>query len=394
MRIQIKKFTLKILMLFPIFTLLAFIPSGTTILSAVGMVCMLYSILQSRAKLTHVICMVSVILLSIWGFSVTSEAVINPNEAIYFGYLSVFATFWVSNKRALMEYFYREKRYIKGICIIWCVLVVFSMLLPSSYDSGVFVSFAIDTFRLSPSAILIMALSGMLIATEKKQGDIVYSLIPLLAILLGSSRTYLVVGALLFCINLSMVIKRKDIFISMAVVLAIFGGIIVMNSSMGAKFLSSMMEHEYIDEAAVFTSGRSNFWTEDLEAFEKQSLKKQVLGCGLNFIRITNGAVPGTDIKGIWAHNDFIQIVITYGYVGLVLYLVSMRMIFTKFSRLRLPFTVNLAIFMIWFFNAMFNMYFTYACSMIALPVVIMACEVYRLNHKTWFVGKEEVFKR
>ena len=71
-----------------------------------------------------------------------------------------------------------------------------------------------------------------------------------------------------------------------------------------------------------------------------------------------------------------------------------MRMIFTKFSRLRLPLTVNLAIFMIWFFNAMFNMYFTYACSMIALPVVIMACEVYKLNHKTWFVGKEEVFKR
>ena len=163
------------------------------------------------------------------------------------------------------------------------------------------------------------------------------------------------------------------------------GIIVVLNSSMGDKFLSSVTEHAYQDPMGVFTSGRSNFWARDLDAYNEQPFINRLLGCGFNFIRITNGAVVGTAERGIWAHNDFIQIVITYGYIGLIFYLINMLSMFRTLIGGRLPRLINVSLFMIWFFNAMFNMYFTYTCSMIALPVTYIACNIYREKHKKWF---------
>lgn len=389
MIIQTRNFALKTFMLFPIFTLLAFVPAATTILSIVGLVCMLYTIVVSGITKREFWCLLIGVSLLVWSAANTSEKIINPNEAVYFVYLIVFTAFVIRCKEELLEYLYADIILIKRICAAWCALVVFSLFLPSSYSAGrVFTSFAVTTFRLSPSAIFIMALSGVLLAIEKKSRYIWYTFIPLLAILLGSSRTYLVVGALMLLLNLSMLIKRKDLYIVIVFLVAISGVIVVMNSSMGDKFISSVTKKQYQDELGVFTSGRSNFWAKDINAFNEQDFVHRMLGCGLNFIRITNGAIPGTTDRGIWAHNDFIQIMISYGYMGLFIYLINMRAIFSKLLTRKLPMLASFSVFMIWFFNAMFNMYYTYICSMIALPITLMACEIYRNSNDKWFEGR------
>lgn len=389
MSIQVKKFTLKTLMMFPIFTLLAFVPAATIILSLVGMAGMFYVLIRTGIKKSMFFIVVFVSLLTVWNYSITPEKVINFNEIIYYIYLCIFTAFLVSNREVISNYLFQNIGYIKMICRIWCIIVLVSMTLPSSYSEGVFVSFAVTTFRLSPSAIFIMALSSVLIAAEGSQKNLIYTFVPFLSILLGSSRTYLIVGALMLFLNLSMVVKRKGVFILLALFLSIGGLIIIINSSMGAKFISSISEHAYQDPLGVFTSGRSNFWVIDLNAFMEQPLSKRFFGCGFNFVRIVNGAVPGTDERGIWAHNDFIQILITYGFTGLLLYIMNMRIMFKKLLSSKMPFLINMAIFMIWFFNAMFNMYFTYTCSMISLPIAFMAYENYRQKYSTWFVERE-----
>lgn len=389
MRIQIRELTLKILILFPIFTLLAFVSEATTILSLLGAVGMICILIQSGVKRTCFFILVSVTLLTIWNYSITAEKVINTNEIIYFEYLCVFTAFLVSNKHLLNDYLQHDKRYIKIICRIWCFIVVGSMFLSSSYQRGVFVSFAVTTFRLSPSAILIMALSSVLIASEGSSKNLIYTFIPLLAILMGSSRTYLVIGTLMLLINLSMIVKKKSTFVLLVVVLLLSGLAIVNNSAMGDKFTSSITEQAYRDSLGVFTSGRSNFWAKDIKAFKEQAPINRLLGCGYNFIRITNGAIPGTNAKGIWAHNDFIQIVITYGFTGLFLYLINMYIMFRELINSKTPLLVGLSVFLIWFFNAMFNMYFTYTCSMIALPITFMACDIYKKEHLKWFTKED-----
>lgn len=390
MSIQVREFTLKTLMLFPIFTLLAFVPAATTILSLIGMAGLLYVLIKTGIQKSMFFIVVFVSLLTVWNYSITPEKVINSNEIIYYIYLCIFTAFLVSNRAVISNYLVRDIGYIKMICKIWCIIVLVSMVLPSSYSKGVFVSFAVTTFRLSPSAIFIMSFSSVLIAEEGSQKNLIYTFVPFLSILLGSSRTYLIVGVLMFLLNLSMVVKKKGVFILTALFLSIAGLIIIINSSMGAKFISSISEHAYQDPLGVFTSGRSNFWVKDLNAFMEQPLSKRFFGCGFNFIRIVNGAIPGTDERGIWAHNDFIQILITYGVMGLLLYIVNMRIMFKNLLNSKMPFLINIAIFMIWFFNAMFNMYFTYTCSMISLPIAIMAYENYRQKYSTWF-GEREV---
>lgn len=389
MKIHIRELTLKLLMLFPIFTLLAFVPLATTIISLLCLIGMTFTIIKSRIKKSNFLILVSVISLTFWNYSITAEKVINNNEIIYFAYLCIFTAFLVSDGKILQEYLFRDKKYIESICKLWCIIVMGSIILPSSYVDGEFVSFATNTFRLSTSAVFIMALSSILIVENKSPKNLIYTFIPILAILMGSSRTYLVVGALMLLLNLSMVVKRRSVFILSTVVLLILGLFVIINSSMGDKFVNSLTEHAYLDPMGAFTSGRSNFWVKDINAFKEQTLINQLLGCGFNFIRITNGAVPGTEETGIWAHNDFIQIIITYGVMGLVIYLINMRIMFKKLINSRMPCLINIAIFMIWFFNAMFNMYFTYTCAMIALPITLIACGNYKQKYATWFSERE-----
>lgn len=389
MHMNVRNFTLKIFMFFPIFTLLSFIPLMTTLLSVIGLAGMLYTLFRYGVVRKGILLVTTTCLLVVWSYINTLEPIININETIYFIYLIIFTVFLVNIKNHVIDFMKRNTKYLKNICFIWCALVVFSVIFPFSYDMGVFVSFAESTFRLSPSAIFIMALSSVLIATEKKKQYICYSIIPWLAILFGASRTYLVLGIAMLMLNLSMIYKNKKTYLLIVVIMLLIGGLIVVNTSMGDKFTSSITEQEYLDELGVFSSGRSNFWVKDLDAFNKQNFKNRMFGCGFNFIRIVNGAIPGTDKDGIWAHNDFIQIVITHGYVGLLVYLINMRTMFSRILTKRIPILIAFLLVLIWFFNAMFNMYYTYICSMIALPIVMFSCEIYKQENDKWFGEKE-----
>ena len=391
MKIKISNITLKLMMLFPIFTLLAFIPAMTTIISVLSTIGMIITLFQTGVKKSGFFVLVSVILLTLLNIVNTSEQIINPNEAIYFFYLCIFTVFLISNGPAIREYLVNDRQYILNICRIWCALVVVSMVFRSSYVDGAFVSFSTNTFRLSPSAIFIMALSSILISKKQLFRYFIYTVIPLLTILLGASRTYLLVGAIMLIINLSMLIKYKSVFWFSVIVLSILGVIIVLNSSMGDKFISATTENEYLDPLAVFTSGRSNFWKTDLIAFNKQPVFNKLFGCGFNFIRITNGAILGTAETGIWAHNDFIQIVITFGFVGLALYLIIIRMLFKYLNKNKVPYTIGFLLLLSWFFNATFNMYYVYTCAMIALPLTILACDMYKDENKYWFKKEQDI---
>lgn len=384
-----KNFTLKAFMLFPIFTLLSFIPLMTTLLSVIGLAGMLYTLFRYGVVRKGIILVTISCLLAGWNYIITQEAIININETIYFIYLIIFTVFLINKKKFIIDFMKKNTRYLKAICLIWCALVVFSVVFPSSYDNGIFVSFTESTFRLSPSAIFIMALSSVLLAIEKKKQYIQYSIVPWLAILFGASRTYLVLGVAMLILNLSMVYKNKKTYMLVVVITLLLGGLITVNTSMGDKFIDSITEQEYQDKLGVFSSGRSNFWIKDLDAFNEQDLNNRMFGCGLNFIRIVNGAKPGTKEDGIWAHNDFIQIVITYGYVGLLVYLINMKLMFSKILTPKTPKLVEFLLVLIWFFNAMFNMYYTYICSMIALPIVMLACEIYKQENAKWFGERE-----
>lgn len=121
----------------------------------------------------------------------------------------------------------------------------------------------------------------------------------------------------------------------------------------------------YGDFWYVLTSGRSVFWVKMLTAFSNQNLFHKLLGNGHNFTILTGGH---------WAHNDYIEILCTYGVVGLICYL---KAVFNVFNRILHKANVTVIAWVIsifiWAFNAFFNMFYTYLCAELALPFMLLA---------------------
>ena len=56
----------------------------------------------------------------------------------------------------------------------------------------------------------------------------------------------------------------------------------------------------------------------------------------------------------------------------------------------KIPNTIGFLLMLSWFFNATFNMYYVYTCATIALPLTILACDMYKEEQKYWFVKKNK----
>ena len=150
----------------------------------------------------------------------------------------------------------------------------------------------------------------------------------------------------------------------------------MLNSAMADKFTAvTYTSNSYFDFWGTITSGRSIFWKADLEAFCNSGVFHKIFGNGLNLVyKINEKAFGGF----VWAHNDFIQCLISHGVLGLGLYL---YIILSQLSQLKKnPYGKKLYIpivccFFVWFFNAMFNMFYTYFCSVLSLPFLVCAIQ-------------------
>lgn len=364
--------TMRLLLLFPIFTTLDFIPGINTMLAVVSFSLIIILILKKGITRRSLVLLLSVALSTLISFGATKEEIIHVNEMIYLGYMCAFFILIGDNRQEVSQFFKDSTQYIKGICIIWNLVVLASMPMRSSYVNGVFVSFARDTFRLSPSALFVLTLSTVLIVMRGSK-NIVQSIVPMLAILLGASRTYLLLGGICLAVNLYFTIKSRRMFFLALGLMGVISVIIVFSSAMGEKILSTFAPSSYLTPMQVFTNGRSNFWVVDLQAYARQPILNQLLGCGYNFIRITNGANLSAGSNGIWAHNDFLQVLITNGVFGLGIYFYAMGKLFRIFLNKKMSLMLRIAVVFIWFFNAFFNMYYVYTCAMLSYPVLLLA---------------------
>ena len=372
--IRIKHLTLQILLLFPIFTLFSAIPGANTLISVLGLGMIIAATIKSNCSVRSLLLSLAALSVTVIALCKTDFPIINKNEAVYLVYMCIYFAFICDSRESMFNFFQKNSAYIKAVCIIWNAAVLFSIPFAASYKEGVFVSFSKDTFRLSQSTLFIISLVTVLIVTKGRK-YIWLSFLPFLAIMLGASRTYLLVGALCMAINLYFAVENKQKYVITIIILTICCSFVIAYSSMGDKIMRSFSEQAYMDSLQVFTSGRSKFWLRILDEYAKQPLTSKIFGCGFNFVREINGADLSKGESGIWAHNDFIQLLATNGIVGICIYMASIISLFKKCLQKRVPLILRNLPVLIWFFNAMFNMYYTYVCSMISLPIMILACD-------------------
>lgn len=376
MRINIKMLYYRIMLLFPIATLFQVYFNGINkVLFAILLVLQLLLLLKNRCFLNWVLI---VLMLLLFGYDlyITDGNLYNSNELFYYPFAIIFLIYSSFTLDDVYDYFINDQRYIKFIIILWSLIVFISVFVSSSWTSSwggarYFGSFCQSIWRLAPTAVFIGCLSIAYMNILKKKKYFYFLIIPMFCFLMGGSRTYLIVGVLMFLLGWYYFSKTKRGFYISLIPLFLFLLLMIGHSSMIDKFNAvSYSNNSYFDFWGTLTSGRSIFWEADLVAFSNLNFINKLLGNGLNFVYIVNyNAIDGL----IWAHNDFIQCLLSHGLVGLSLYCIAIYKVIKNITfKQNDNIPVLLAIF-IWLVNAFFNMFYTYFCSILSFIFVITA---------------------
>lgn len=312
----------------------------------------------------------------------------NLNELFYFPFMVLYLTYLNDHVNELKGYLVSDKKYIKSIMNVWTFLVLISFLLPSSYTvewggARYFGSYCQTVWRLAPTCVFIMALSIIGINVYKNKKFFFFSIVPFVAILAGGSRTYVVVALCLLLIAWYCMLNSPKKFVLTCIPFLLLVSLILLNSSIMDKFsATTYSSSSYFDLWGTITSGRSIFWAADLKSFIDSSFFTKLFGQGFNSIYEINYKAFGGKV---WAHNDFIQCLISHGLIGLVLYTTVMFKFFKTLKKSNANLFLCALVMVIWLFNAMFNMFYTYFCSILSFPILtlgILAMKTKGEEHK------------
>lgn len=364
----------KLILLFPITTLFQHHIGILNKLLFFLVLVVLFSVNVIKTK--PLIYSVSVGVLWLFSMSVTPlEALkLNLNMAFYYIFLVFYFVLILSDQEKIWEHLVKNRRFIYYVVLFYTLVVTVSIFLPSSYaqskvggwgDEAYFTSISGSPNRVGPASVFIVVLITFLVQTGTHWSVSVLAFPHLYVFLMGGSRTYFVVGVCAIVVLIYVMIPQKKWFFFSLIPIGIIGTILVLNSNMMEKFAATFQQDLSQREFwRRLTNTRSIFWVEQLKLFFNTPWYKQLLGNGINFT---------THQYGLWAHSDFIEILCSYGYVGLANYIGLM--VYSLHSLLkpgRRHFFIKCICVFIWFFNAFINFFYCYFCAMLCYPILLL----------------------
>lgn len=372
-KLGIRTVTLWLICWLPVTTLIQrVVPHANKLLFFVVIAFLALSALVTRYTKRQIVLGIAFLTVYCCAFLMTSGVADNVNEYAYL-LLFILLALCVTQHRGEVAQFLKDYRgYLLMIVRLWCALALLSIPFPSAWSDGYFYSFSGNVFRSATASVFVMALVAVLITWRRIYA--VYALVPLFCILNGGSRTYLALGAMIAFLILYLACSSKRVFYAILIpALTLFAIALVYSSVMG-KIMDTVVVPKdvyYKDPLVRFTSGRSLFWKEDLRSFFQGPFYKQIVGYGYNFVYDVNEVAIN---NRIWAHNDFIGILLCYGYVGLACYIGAFAFMYKAcIGGVKLPKWVHFILIFIWCFNAFFNMFYTYVCASASYPFLLLA---------------------
>lgn len=318
-------------------------------------------------------------------FTEVKALMININMAMYFPFMILFYIWFMQNDKQILKDMISMKRVIFGIVMFFSVILVVSMVFPSSYivigsggwgDTKYFASFSNSPNRMGPACFFIEIIILFLLMQNMYKNILVLLFLPLLyAAFACGSRTYFVLilcGFLAFWYLRFWKATKKNNwkFWITLIPLIILASIIFLNSNIYEKVIISLSNvgsgntHEFWRR---LTNSRSVFWVEQIKGYFDFDFIHKLFGHGVNWNSYT---------VGIWAHNDFIEILISYGLLGLASYIFLMIKLFRNSIKKELPFFLKTVVIFMWIFNAFFNFFYCYYCSALGYVYLILVVKM------------------
>lgn len=364
----------KLILLFPITTLFQYHIGILNKLLFFLVVLVLFSVSVVKTKPFVYTAVISVLWLYSMVVTPMKALKLNLNMAFYYIFLILYLILVLSEQEKIWDLLLKSRRYILCIVLLYTFVVTVSIFLPSSYsqiqvggwgDEAYFTSISGSPNRVGPASVFIVVLISFLIRTGTHWSIAALALPQLYVFLMGGSRTYFVVGACVILVLFYVMIPQKKWFYLSLIPIAMIGLVLVLNSNMMQKFAATFQQGLSQREFwRRLTNTRSIFWVEQLKLFFATPWYKQLLGNGINFT---------THQYGLWAHSDFIEILCSYGYVGLANYIgIMIYTIANLLKTKRKHFFIKCVCVFIWFFNAFINFFYCYFCAMLCYPILLL----------------------
>jgi O-antigen ligase len=318
---------------------------------------------------------------AILSFSHSGDPMQSFNDAVYW-FVTSLMLWKIADKEVLAAMRLALGAHKKKIFLFssFCVAVIgASFALPSSYDAGwggdgAFVGLAGGSHMMASGTCLVFAF--VLAGLKKKPfraSHLLLVLIPTIAILATGARIFLVPLAVIFFIYarglvLSPTAKRALVA---CLFLAFLG--IALGSNSVSKFSTMLSAYSIQGYTPIdyLTSGRTVFWVLDANAFFHFDALQKMIGHGFDFVYELN--FQGFGMR-IWAHNDYLDILLGAGIFGVAVYLAANLRIVSLVRR-SLPGDGFLQMLFIAyaFVPAFFNGLFTYQHLLYSFIVLIIA---------------------
>lgn len=364
---------MKCMFLFPIVTVFPDKGIVTKFLFGILIICQIGLYLKKGIRKKTLKQLVLMCVLYIITLMQTRFPMSNYNMLFYYPFYVAFSFFVIDNNRIILKWLNDNEYIVRAVIKIWTVIVGVSIFIPSCYyikEGGTFYfgSFVNTIFRLGPAAIFIQASVLVSMSLYKRRKDIIYMIVPMYAFLMGSSRTYLLIGGCLFLISWYWFGVKKKTFMLTCIPLVFIGAYFIVHSALWDKVQYSLDESQYGDFWFRITSSRSVLWAKDLSAWKSGNLIQKLCGSGIERTFYETG---------LWAHNDFIEMLCGFGLIGLVQYLYTTITLIKKYLKVDVVKLIKVCVVMMWFTNAFFNMHYTYFCATLAYPLALLAIHEY-----------------
>ena len=369
-RLTLTEFYLAVICIFPLPTMLTEGGIVNKLLFALLIGLQLAMLFDRKVKGKTFILLLVLAVNFTYTFIRTRQPMENTNLIYYFPFYLVYTYFMCDNTDTVMNWFSKRRKFVTAIVIVWTALVGASIFLPGSYyvkEGGAqyFGSFVGTIFRLGPSAVFIQVLAIFMQSLYGNKKAIWFHAIPMYSYFMGSSRTYLIIGICLLLVAWYLQCKSPARFFLSLIPIAVVTAILISVTAMGEKIAHTLDPDAYGDFWFKITSSRSMLWDYILLAWRvKVTPLSKFLGADLNFSNI---------IIGHWAHNDFLEILGSFGILGLVQYILSIFILFKPLKKKkRMPVTIMVLLLVAWLFNAFFNMHYVYFCAMLSYPLLVL----------------------
>lgn len=317
---------------------------------------------NSVEKLKALITVLLIAVLVIYDYHLTGETLINFNDVMYLPFWVIFLNYVTLKYKTYTNILKSKKKLLKISIIISNFLIVFFYVM----DRGFFFN---GRHRMASGAFLLAVEVYYYIKETKDKRYWLAMLLPCIAILNSTSRTYLIMLAIFLMIAYYNQIKYKEKFYLTIIPLIIIGTLIVMHSGMMKYFQPEQVGN--FDVIGSFTSGRTVFWAMDLEAFKNASIFRKIVGHGYNLVYYINKRAIDAYI---YAHNDFLNVLLANGILGLFIYLQTfVRFVIRTVKRQNINFRVLILVIIIFMFNAFFNGQYNYPAATLSMIFVFSA---------------------